>query len=77
MVDWVTLYQDKPDILHFRPNSRWAEMYDGPEQRMVYHSGYGLLKIFDHEHGQDVTIQVSRWKLVGIGLGCILAALKR
>ena len=49
-----------------------GEMHGGPDKLIVYLSGF--LCAMDRE--SKIAIPVSRWKLVEIGLGFVLAALK-
>jgi hypothetical protein len=74
MKDVIT-YQDRPDNLHYNARTQWLENLGGP-RRMIAYVG-GVLYALDRERGAKIDFPVSRWKLVEIGLSCIVAAIKR
>lgn len=71
MNDYV-IYQDRPDRWRYSPDN--PDAGDGPEKIMFFTGG--VLYVIDHQQRMRVDIPVSRWKLIEIGLGCILAACK-
>jgi hypothetical protein len=72
----VIIYQDKPDNWQYHAPTQELRNYGGSRKKLFYVNG--ALCAFDHEQGVKVfIIPVSRWKLVEIGLSCIMAALKR
>jgi hypothetical protein len=71
----MIIYQDRPDNLHYNARTGWMDNHGGPG-RMISYIG-GVLYALDHERGEKIDYPVSRWKLLEIGLGCILAACGR
>jgi hypothetical protein len=69
-MDAVFIYRDRPDDRFYDAST--GEMRGGPDKVIVYIDG--ILCAMDRE--AKITIPVSRWKLMEIGLACFLAALK-
>jgi len=64
------IYRNRSDDPFYDASAR--EMRGGPDKVIVYIDG--ILCAMDRE--AKITIPVSRWKLMEIGLACFLAALK-
>src|ERR1700730_10983014 len=64
------IYRNRSDDRFYDASTR--EMRGGPDKVIVYIDG--ILCAMDRE--AKITIPVSRWKLMEIGLACFLAALK-
>jgi hypothetical protein len=64
------IYRNRSDDAFYDASAR--EMRGGPDKVIVYIDG--ILCAMDRE--AKITIPVSRWKLMEIGLACFLAALK-
>jgi hypothetical protein len=64
------IYRNRSDVAFYDASTR--EMRGGPDKVIVYIDG--ILCAMDRE--AKITIPVSRWKLMEIGLACFLAALK-
>ncbi len=69
------IYQDRPDNWHYYPRTQSFKNPDGPRKMIAYTAG--VLYVLDHELGAKIDFPVSRWKLVEIGLSCIIAAISR
>ena len=70
----VIIYQDEPDNWQYHAPTQEMRNYGGGTKKLVYVDR--TLCVLDYDSGARlVIIPVSRWKLVGIGLKCIVAAL--
>jgi hypothetical protein len=73
----VIIYEDAPHVWHYRPMS--VELQRGPpadNRKVMLYTG-GVFYALDHGQATRIDFPVSRWKLIEIGLSCILAALGR
>jgi hypothetical protein len=71
-MDAAIIYQNGRDVRYYDAFTR--EMRGGPDKIIAYING--AVCAVDRERGAKIAIPVSRWKLMGIGLACFLAALK-
>jgi curved DNA-binding protein CbpA len=69
----VIIFQDEPDNWQYHALTQELRNYGSPSKKIVCVSA--VLYVFDFTQGAMVEIPVSRWKLVQIGLSCIMAAL--
>jgi len=72
----VIIYQDKPDSWQYHAPTQEIRNCGGGTKKLVYVDR--TLCVLDYESGARlVIIPVSRWKLVGVGLKCIVSALRK
>jgi len=71
----VIIFQDKPDNWQYHAPTQELRNYGRPGKKIVCVSA--ALYVFDVRQGAMIEIPVSRGNLVEIGLGCVMAALRR
>jgi hypothetical protein len=70
------IYQDRPDVWRHTPNSTGGEIRNLATPIVIAFTGK-LLVVMNHGNETRISIPVSRWRLLEIGLNCIFAAFKR
>ena len=73
-MEHAIIHQEGENWKRYSP-PRHASISGGSFKRIGYANG--LLYVTDSDQGVGIDFRVSRWKLVEIGLSCILAAISR
>jgi hypothetical protein len=71
----VIIYQDRPDNWQYDASAQEMRNYGVATKKIVYVDGE-LCLLDTASEAKLIIIPVSRWKLVKIGLHCIMAALR-
>ena len=69
----MIIFQDEPDNWQYHALTQELRNYGSASKKIVCVNA--VLYVFDFRQGSMVEIPVSGWKLVQIGLSCIMAAL--